>query len=355
MMPMAYRKRLSQRFFQNWSAAHPEGLASPDEVVDDSLTSLAWLQNLNIMKLGAGRSNSVTNSSTTAGMVGGASNPHHQSSLNRTLSLPNGVLTNRQLQQKHYLQQQQQQLQQQQQQQLLLQKQQEQQHQKQQQYQYSRMQVDPNIILDMTNHHHHPQRIQPPIAIVPPTRIPSYTQTTVSLGDEHSSYDCDVISRSDECDVTAADLGGMMEVNEEVNYKTNPSIKPHHSYARLICMAMHEVPQMRLTLSTLYSWIVENFPYYATADPSWQVCTYISYIDDVIFNDTCLYRVAYMSLLCIVRAYIIYYIPYMFLSYLRHVSILYHTIHVPIVLISYMHNCTCLFHLQYHIYSMSLF
>jgi len=47
--------------------------------------------------------------------------------------------------------------------------------------------------------------------------------------------------------------------------------KPSYSYATLICMAMNDAPGQRVTLSNIYSWILDNFPYYRTADPTWQV------------------------------------------------------------------------------------
>ncbi|KAM8837590.1 forkhead box protein J1-B [Spinachia spinachia] len=56
----------------------------------------------------------------------------------------------------------------------------------------------------------------------------------------------------------------------EVDYKTNPKVKPPYSYASLICMAMQASKQPKVTLSTIYNWITENFRYYKHAEPSWQ-------------------------------------------------------------------------------------
>jgi len=55
-----------------------------------------------------------------------------------------------------------------------------------------------------------------------------------------------------------------------VDYKSNGSIKPPYSYATLICMAM-KANKNKMTLSSIYKWIKENFLYYRNADPSWQV------------------------------------------------------------------------------------
>lgn len=57
---------------------------------------------------------------------------------------------------------------------------------------------------------------------------------------------------------------------EAIDYKTNPYVKPPYSYATLICMAMKETKKSKITLSSIYNWITENFMYYRLADPSWQ-------------------------------------------------------------------------------------
>ncbi|XP_036403762.1 forkhead box protein J1-A [Megalops cyprinoides] len=57
---------------------------------------------------------------------------------------------------------------------------------------------------------------------------------------------------------------------EEVDYKTNPHIKPPYSYATLICMAMQASKKTKITLSCIYKWITDNFCYFRHADPTWQ-------------------------------------------------------------------------------------
>ena len=58
---------------------------------------------------------------------------------------------------------------------------------------------------------------------------------------------------------------------DDIDYKTDASIKPPYSYATLICMAMKATNQTKITLSCIYKWIVENFMYYRKADSGWQV------------------------------------------------------------------------------------
>ncbi|XP_068605509.1 forkhead box protein J1-A [Brachionichthys hirsutus] len=55
----------------------------------------------------------------------------------------------------------------------------------------------------------------------------------------------------------------------EVDYKTNARIKPPYSYATLICMAMKASEKSKMTLSSIYGWITDNFCFYRHADVTW--------------------------------------------------------------------------------------
>ena len=52
--------------------------------------------------------------------------------------------------------------------------------------------------------------------------------------------------------------------------------KPPYSYANLITFAINSSSKKKMTLSEIYSWICENFPYYKEAGNGWKVC--ISYM-----------------------------------------------------------------------------
>jgi len=75
-------------------------------------------------------------------------------------------------------------------------------------------------------------------------------------------------------DSRADDLyeGVKEEIDDDqvIDYKTNPHYKPPYSYATLICMAMKEANMPKMTLSSIYRWITDNFVYYKHADQSWQ-------------------------------------------------------------------------------------
>jgi len=47
--------------------------------------------------------------------------------------------------------------------------------------------------------------------------------------------------------------------------------KPGYSYSSLIYLAIGSSAERRMTLSEIYRWICDRFPYYRTADPGWKV------------------------------------------------------------------------------------
>ncbi|KAJ3586393.1 hypothetical protein NHX12_012791, partial [Muraenolepis orangiensis] len=46
--------------------------------------------------------------------------------------------------------------------------------------------------------------------------------------------------------------------------------KPPYSYASLITFAINGSPRKRMTLSEIYQWICDNFPYYREAGSGWK-------------------------------------------------------------------------------------
>lgn len=70
---------------------------------------------------------------------------------------------------------------------------------------------------------------------------------------------------------TAHPAVGVQPPAEDIDYKSNPHVKPPYSYATLICMAMEASKKTKITLSAIYKWITDNFCYFQHADPTWQV------------------------------------------------------------------------------------
>ena len=58
---------------------------------------------------------------------------------------------------------------------------------------------------------------------------------------------------------------------EPVDYKSDPTAKPSHSYAHLITMAINESPNKKMSLSEIYQWISDNFAYYRHSHTGWKV------------------------------------------------------------------------------------
>lgn len=52
--------------------------------------------------------------------------------------------------------------------------------------------------------------------------------------------------------------------------------KPPYSYANLIMHAINSTSKKRMTLSEIYSWICDNFPYYKDVGNGWKVCLQLS-------------------------------------------------------------------------------
>uniref|UniRef100_A0A671KGJ9 Forkhead box protein G1 n=1 Tax=Sinocyclocheilus anshuiensis TaxID=1608454 RepID=A0A671KGJ9_9TELE len=51
---------------------------------------------------------------------------------------------------------------------------------------------------------------------------------------------------------------------------SNSKVKPPHSYATLIAMAISSAPEMKLSLNDIYTWISNTFPYYSRAGRGWK-------------------------------------------------------------------------------------
>ncbi|XP_023677051.1 forkhead box protein I3-B [Paramormyrops kingsleyae] len=71
--------------------------------------------------------------------------------------------------------------------------------------------------------------------------------------------------------------GGTGGVPGELNWFSLPSqedlmklVRPPYSYSALIAMAIHGAPERRLTLSQIYQYVADNFPFYNKSKAGWQ-------------------------------------------------------------------------------------
>ena len=76
---------------------------------------------------------------------------------------------------------------------------------------------------------------------------------------------------SNECSpkMTISSMSSLAKEREE--FRTNATVKPPYSYSQLIILAMKESACSKMTLQMIYDWIIENFSYFKKADSSWQI------------------------------------------------------------------------------------
>ena len=70
------------------------------------------------------------------------------------------------------------------------------------------------------------------------------------------------------------DPNATLDDDEAQQHKTRES-KPPYSYANLITFAINSSPKKKMTLSEIYQWICEKFPYYKEAGNGWKVLTHV--------------------------------------------------------------------------------
>jgi len=244
LLPANLRERLSERLRRNWSAQHPKESSTPGEGIDESLTSLTWLQNLNIMKFSAPppttapRVHTVVILPPTGSICRNQRPPAAQMKELKT-STQSVVESSVDKQSRP---------------------------------------LKPRQILDSLNiqqvnqhsqEHIHPNSLNVASRPTALHRIPcSLSDLSSPIIIPHgSSHEISVIAE----EVCGTTTRVSDDSDQETNYRVNAMLKPPHSYATLICMAMQSTPLMRSTLTDIYTWITDNFAYYAFADPSWQV------------------------------------------------------------------------------------
>lgn len=61
---------------------------------------------------------------------------------------------------------------------------------------------------------------------------------------------------------------------KDIHVEKNTEGKPPYSYATLIKYAIENSQRKKLTLSEIYQWVIDHYPYYGTAGTGWKVCLF---------------------------------------------------------------------------------
>ena len=85
------------------------------------------------------------------------------------------------------------------------------------------------------------------------------------------------------------DTNATLDTSEAQHHQQKDG-KPPYSYANLITFAINSSHKKKMTLSEIYAWICENFPYYNSAGNGWkvrivmQMCRSRSFLDQIRYD-----------------------------------------------------------------------
>lgn len=68
----------------------------------------------------------------------------------------------------------------------------------------------------------------------------------------------------------------------------NTEGKPPYSYATLIKYAIERSAENKLTLSQIYQWVIDHYPYYGSAGSGWKVCVCSHVADKSVCANACI-------------------------------------------------------------------
>jgi hypothetical protein len=140
---------------------------------------------------------------------------------------------------------------------------------------------------DQQQQHQNQQNQQPLV----PWDMPSATTTTDStLSTSSSTYDpyhhhphshhtpSPSISTEKSTSVTSNNRKQLIQNTKDMHVEKGTEGKPPYSYATLIKYAIETSPDNKLTLSEIYQWVIEHYPYYSTAGSGWKVSKMVAHV-----------------------------------------------------------------------------
>lgn len=106
-----------------------------------------------------------------------------------------------------------------------------------------------------------------------PTDTPWMQSSATNMSDPYYGHSINSNTSSDTSDV--GNNYSMNESNSSIDQHTttgkSPDGKPPYSYATLIKYAIERSAENKLTLSQIYQWVIDHYPYYGTAGSGWKV------------------------------------------------------------------------------------
>lgn len=116
-------------------------------------------------------------------------------------------------------------------------------------------------------HHHHfdSSRFQQQQNELPPLSGPSSSFSTGILIPDAKRFSLPTPSPTSSSD----------RIKPTIKIEKNNAGKPPYSYAMLIRYAIETSPQRKMTLSEIYSWILERYPWFESAGTGWKVRVFI--------------------------------------------------------------------------------
>jgi hypothetical protein len=124
--------------------------------------------------------------------------------------------------------------------------------------------------MSLMSNNRYPTGVQGGTEPAPATVTPSFKRQTTPTARPRSPNTADVPTAKPS---PLYNRGMMMESTEEIDYSKDSAkdLKPPYSYANMIAQAIFSSEEEKLTLNSIYTWIMEKYAFYRHSQSGWQV------------------------------------------------------------------------------------